>query len=205
MKIWRGNEKTDDKIIALVNSTIYKGNPKNNEIDHCIDELKSGLTPTRNFIGIPFHYIKEIRLQEGKTYIEITFGQDSEEHLRINEYLLREEIFKYFKQTIPNTTFSVENYSKLKAGKKPLIAMSVLFVLFLWTLYYAVGYDGGYEYEIKNGHYGTLTGIILSIASFGVKKTSFVFITLFSIAFFAFIKKAKNPPTKNYLKINRSL
>ncbi len=203
MKIWRGNEKTDDKIIALINSTIYKGNPPNTEIEDYISELNKGIVPSKYFIGIPFHYLREINMQEGKSYLEIKFGLDSVEHFTVTDELARLQIFEYFRSNIPNCSYSVEKYSKLKAGKKPLIAMLVLTGLFLWTLYYAFGYDQGYQYEIKNGHYGSLTGIILSIASYGVKKTTTIFLLLLLVAFLAFLKKSKTPPVISHLNFNQ--
>ena len=203
MKIWRGNEKTDDKIIALINSTIYKGNPPDNEIEHALADLRNGIIPARKFMGIPLHYIKEIRMQEGKIYLQVFFGKDSEEHLRIQDDLLRKEIYDYFKLNIANTSFYTDHYSKLKAGKKPLIALAVVSVLFLWTLYYAVGFDRGFQYETTNGRYDSLTGIVLSIASFGVVKTTIVFSVFILIAVWAFISKAKSPPVIHRLTFVR--
>jgi hypothetical protein len=201
MKIWRGQENTDDKIIAYADRTIYKGNPKIDEIDYIIIEMKNGIIPTRNFIAIPLSYIKEIKLQEGKNQIEIMFGKDSYEELKIKNVLLRTEIFDYFKQNISGATYSLDEYSKLRAGKKPLIAMAVIGILFLWSLCYAIGYDNGNEYEISNGHYNSLTGIVLAIASYGVKKVVIVFGLLLSIAFFSFIRKIKSPPIINRIKL----
>ncbi len=203
MKVWRCDENTDDKVIAFINQTIYKCNPKNSEIDHCINDIRNGIIPTSNYIRIPTPYIKEILLQEGKNYIEVLFGQDSSEHLKIRGELLRTEIFNYFKDNIPKVTSSIEKYSKLKAGKKPLIAMAVVLVIFLYTLYYAIGYDEGKQYEISSGHYNSITGIALAIASYGVKNVVLVFGSLLAIAILAFIRKTKNPPVINRLQIIR--
>lgn len=194
MKIWRGNEKTDDKIIAFIDSTIYKGNPRDEEIEHCISDLKNGIVPAKIFFSIPVPYIKEIRMQEEKNYLQVFFGQDSEEHLRIQDEMMRKEVFDYFKQNIANTAFTTDHYSKLKAGKKPLIAMAVVAALFLYTLVYAIGYDKGYQYETVNGRYDSLTGIVLSIASFGVIKTVLIFSILLAIAGWSFYRKASHPP-----------
>ena len=62
--------------------------------------------------------------------MEVLFGGSSSENLRIKDSKKRTEIFDYFKNNIPNALFSTEKYSKLKAGKKPLIAIAVLLILF---------------------------------------------------------------------------
>ena len=199
-KIWRSDEKGDDRIIAYANETIYKGNPKLSEIDNCIFELKNTKNPPQSLFAIPLHYIIAIKMQESKKYIEVLFKGDSE-HLRINNDKSRNDIFNYFKETIPGATYSLIKYSKLKAGKKPLIAMAVITVIFLYTLYYAIGYDQGNQYEISNGHYNSITGIALAIGSYGVKNTVIVFGSLLAIAVFSFVRKAKNPPVIEQLAI----
>ena len=204
MKIWRGNEKTDDKIIALIDSIIYKANPANDEIEHYISDLRQGIIPTKKTLGIPLSYIKEIRMQEGKNYLQVFFGQDSEEHVRIHDDMQRSEVFNYFKENIPNVSFTVEHYSILKAGKQPLIALLVLIILFLWTLSYAVSIEHGNQYEVTGGHYNSIAGIVLSIASFGVTKTTIVFSVFLAIAVWSFINKAKNPPVIHRLNIKRN-
>jgi hypothetical protein len=202
-KVWRANEKTDDKIIAFVNSTIYKANPSDVEIEHYISDLRNGSIPTKKILGIPLHYIKEIRMQESKTYMQIFFGKDSEEHLRIQDETLRKEVFNYFKANIPSAQFITERYSKLKAGKKPLIALAVVTTLFLWTLYYAIGFDHGIEYETANGRYDSVTGIVLAIASFGVAKTVLFFGFWFIIALWSLLRKINNPPVMYSLCLKR--
>lgn len=199
VKVWRADEKTDDKIIALVNSTLYKANPSDNEIEHYISELRNGTIPTKKTIGIPLHYIKEIRMQESKSYLQIFFGQDSEEHLRIQDENLKKEVFEYFKANIPSAQFVTERYSKIKAGKKSLIALGVVAVLFLWTLYYAIGFDNGIEYETANDRYDSVNGIVLAIASFGVAKTVLFFGFWFVIALWSLLRKINKPPVMHRL------
>lgn len=202
-KIWRANEKTDDKIIAFVNSTLYKANPPDNEIDYYISDFRNGIIPTKKNLGIPLHYIKEIRMQESKTYLQIFFGKDSEEHFRIYDENLKKEVFDHFKENIPSAQFITERYSKLKAGKKPLIALAVVSALFLWTLYYAVGFDRGIQYETENGRYDSVTGIILAIASFGVVKTILFFGFWFVIALWSFLRKISRPTVMHRLILKK--
>ena len=203
MKIWRGDENTDDKIIAMNNSVVYKGNPQNAEINHCINELMNGIIPKVGFIGIPLSYLKEIRQQEGRDQIELFFGRDSEEHLKIKNDIMRNDIFNYFKENLSGANFSIDRYSKLRAGKKPLIALGVVMAIFFWTLPYAIGYDNGEQYEITNGHYNSLTGIVLAIASAGVRNVIVIFGSLMAIALITTIRKMKNPPVINRIVIRR--
>lgn len=203
VKIWRLNEKTDDKIIAFVNSTVYKANPSGNEIEYYISDLRNGTIPSKKILGIPLHYIKEIRMQESKNYLQIFFGQDSEEHFRIQDETLKNEVFDYFKNNIPSAKFAIENYSKLKAGRKPLIALAVVVALFLWALYYAIGFDRGNQYETTNGRYDSVTGIVLAIASFGVTKTILFFGFWFVIALWSFLRKVGKPPVIHRLILKK--
>jgi hypothetical protein len=202
MQIWTNEEKGNEKIIAYIDQTIYRGNPKSSEIDSCIYDLKMRKIPTDSFVGIPLHYLKEINIQEGKEYIEILFGGDSYEHFRIKDQNRRTEIFNYFKANIPNVIFSVDKYSKVKAGKKPLIAMAVAGLLFLWVFFIAKGMESGNSYEVV-GEQHSLASIVLLIASLGVNKILLIFASLFAIAVIAFIKRAKNPPLITRLTIKR--
>lgn len=103
IKIWRGDENTDDKIIALSSTAIHKGNPGNTEINNCITDLQKDIIPQKGFTTIPVSYIKEIQLQENKKYIAVLFGQDSEEHFKLNDEILRNEVFCSLKQNLANT------------------------------------------------------------------------------------------------------
>ncbi|HMC86590.1 MAG TPA: hypothetical protein VKI61_13780 [Chitinophagaceae bacterium] len=199
MKIWISEEQGDEKIIAYIDQTIYSGNPKPANIDACVTDLKTGVIPSVNFIGIPLNYLKEINLQEGKQYIEVLFGGSSSENLRIKDSKKRTEVFDYFKNNIPNAAFSTEKYSRLKAGKKPLIAIAVLLIIFLWTFYYAIGIEQGNDYEAEGG----LAALVLVLASLGIKKLFLLFAFLFAITLIALIRKIKNPPITEKLIIKR--
>jgi hypothetical protein len=193
LKIWEGNEKGDDRIIAFLDNTICKGNPVPDETQGAIYDLKSGNIPAKNFTGVPFSYLKKIEMQEGKNYISLLFGKDSSEELMISDDQKRKEIFDFFKTNIPNTKFEVDSYSKIRAGKKPLIAMTVVALLFLWTLYIIHGMENGNQYDVPGGHYNSLAGIVLILASLGLPKAILLFSCLMGIAVFSFIQKTKSP------------
>ena len=201
MKIWRSNEKGDDKIIAYLDGTIYRGNPSSDEIENVIYNFQMKIIPTKNFTAIPLHYQKQIILEDGLNYIEVLFGVESSEHLRIKETERRNEIFEYFKTTIPNAKFYVDKYSKIQAGKKPLIAMGVVAAIFLWTFYIANGIENGNEYGVSGDHKNSLAGIVLALAQLGTTNISLIFGSLFIIAIVAFIRKVKNPKILNRIQV----
>ncbi|MCX6320117.1 MAG: hypothetical protein NTW29_22750 [Bacteroidetes bacterium] len=205
MKCWRGKEQSDDKIIVIVSKVIYRCNPSDFEIDQYITDFKNGIIPQKNVTGIPLHYIQEIIHQEGKNHIRLVMAKDSEEHLKVSDELIRQDILNFFKNYIVNAKLTTEKYSWLKAGKKPLIAAGVVLGLFLWTLPYAISYDNGYEYDVSNGHYFTLTAIILSFASLGLKNVIAIFSALLLIALTSFYLKSRNPPTFHTIRWRQEL
>ena len=192
MKIWTSNDKGDDKIIALVDQRICKGNPV--DVDSAAFELEMQRGMPKGIDGFPFSYIKQINLYQGKKYIELLFGKDSTEHLRISNETKRREIFDHFKTNIPGAVFSHEKFSPLRAGKKPLIAFVVVLAIFIWTLSIAVGIESGNDYDVSGQQYRSLAGIVLAMAAWGVKNVVLVFGTLLAIAIISFIRKAKHPP-----------
>ncbi|MEP6712812.1 MAG: hypothetical protein ABJA37_10370 [Ferruginibacter sp.] len=201
MKIWKSEEKKDDKIIAYFNQTIYKGNPVPGETDNCIFELQMQKIPN-GFFSIPLHYISQINLTDGKEYIEVLF-KGSTEHLKIKDSKIRNEIFDYFKENIPGAVYSIDKYSKLRTGKKNLVAMLVVIILSVWSLYYATGMEAGNEYDVSGGHYNSIAGIILLIASLGVTKIILISGSLLVIIIIAFIRKIKNPRLLNAYRLGR--
>ena len=101
MKFWTSIQKHDDKIIAFANETIYKANPRVNDIDKYILDLKTQNISYPQFLGIPLHYVTQINQQENKKYIEVMFRGDTE-HLKIENDNQRNEIFEFFKQSVIN-------------------------------------------------------------------------------------------------------
>jgi hypothetical protein len=202
MKIWSSDEKGDDKIIAYLNNIIYQGNPKQTDIENVISDLRKEVIPPNNFIGIPLSYLKEIHLQDGSNYIEILFGKESNEQLKVSDSKKRLEIFEYFKANIPNAKYSVDKYSKLRSGKKPMIAMSVVFGLFIWTFYVSNGMANGNEYKVV-GEQRSVATIILVIASMGTTNVLLIFGSLFVIALISFIYKIRNPKVVQKIIVQR--
>jgi hypothetical protein len=202
MNIWRSENKGDDKIIAYVNETIYKCNPKESEIENTFYNLKSNVPPANNFTSIPLSYLKEIHLEENRNYIEILFGKDSSEQLIVNDSVVKNEIFEFFKTNIPRTKFSIEKYSKLRAGKKPVIAMLVVLAICAWTLYISNGIERGNEYEVV-GNQRSVANIILMLASLGTINVLLIFGSLFGMALTSFILKTKKPKVVQKIIVQR--
>jgi hypothetical protein len=92
IKIWTSSGKNDDKIIALLNDSIYKANPSESEIESYVFDLKLQKIPSKNSFKIPLHYISMITQQDRKKYIEVTFKGDYE-HLKVNDDKTRNEVF----------------------------------------------------------------------------------------------------------------
>ena len=191
-KIWVNKEKGNDTIIAIDNEKIFKVNPKLEKLDTYVKNIEKDIV-SDDVLCIPFTYIKAIQLRENKKYIQVFFGGESEEHIRIIDHHKRKEIFEYFKENIPKTNYQFVKYSPLKSAKKPLVAMTILSLLFVWTLYLAIQIQIGYEYElIGNGR--SITAIVLGLAQLGIFKVILIFGSFLTIAFFSVLHKLRNRP-----------
>ena len=202
MIIWKGKEKTDTRIIVYFDNTIYLSNPKMGEVENVIANIKLNKAIPKDFTGIPVRYIREIRCEDGKDFIEILFGADSSEILKIKDEAKRLEIFTHFKANIPNSTFFIDKYSKVRAGRKPLIAIVIVLAIFLWTFYISNGFDQGIEYKVV-GNQRSLATVVLGIASLGAKKVILIFGSLFTIATVSFILKARNRKIVHVISLKR--
>lgn len=197
--VWTSTNKKDTKIIAIKEQVIYLCTPKISEIDNFVSDFKMNNIPQKDTMGIPFHYIKSINLHEKKDIIEIIF-RDSTEEIVISDPTKKEEIFNYFRENIPGFKYTIDSYSKLRAGKKPLIATLVVLGLFIWSYYIAKEFERGIMYDVEGQHYNSIGGIILVLASLGSKRLILLFGCLLTIALIALFKKMKNPPVVRILR-----
>jgi hypothetical protein len=204
IEVWTNDQRGNDKLIGFGNGIIYKANPKtSDETETLARSMRAGSFDTTKVWDINTKNCKEIRLQDGKPYIEILWGKDGEEQLKITDEYLRYKIFDHIKANTPHATCTVEKWNAFRAGKKPLIAFGILLGLFAWTLFYAIEAERGVVYYIESGRYDSLTGIVLGIASLGLAKVITIFCCLLAIALIAFIKKARNLPIMNRLLITK--
>src|SRR5439155_19077649 len=82
VEIITSNEKGNDRLIAFVDGTIYKANPKTDqETDILASGLKSASFDSTKLWEIKTRNCKEIRLQDSKPYIEIFWRKSGEEQL----------------------------------------------------------------------------------------------------------------------------
>jgi hypothetical protein len=190
--IWTSTEKKDTKIVAVKEQIIYLCNPKATEIDNYVFDLNMNKIPQKDIMSIPFHYIKEINFYENKGLIEILFGSSTEE-IFVSDPKQKEEIFNYFRENIPGLTYAVDSVSGISAAKKPLIALLVVIGLFVYSYSIANGFEHGYMYNVEGGHYDSIGGMVLVLASMGTKKLIIVFICLLAITLYSAYKKIKNP------------
>ena len=201
IEVWTSSLRDNDKLIGLGNGKVYKANPKTDEETEALAfDMRKGNFDTTKVWDIPILHCKEIRLQEHKPMIEIFFGREGEEELRITDEYQRHIIFEKIKSiSLPQARYSEEKWSIWKTGRKPLIAMGVILLLFLWTLFYAIKAQSGTVYYLADGHYNSLTGIVLAIASLGLVNVISIFSGLLGIAIFAFYRKVKRIPMMHRL------
>lgn len=161
-KTWINKEKGDDLILAIGNNKLYKSNPKEGKIDLFLNNIENDVSHI-DILSIPFSYLRSIQLQKDKKYIQVNFGKESEEFFRVNDELKRVEIFKYLKENIPAISYEFDKYTIFKSIKKPLIALIVILLMFIWTMYYAIQLSAGTEYELI-GNGASLGSIAFAVA-----------------------------------------
>jgi len=192
LKIWTSSDRNSDKIIAITGNIIYKGNPKPEQLQHCVRSLENGAIP-ENLFGVPFAYIKTVTLEKSATLIEIQFGTDSNEELRITDETKRLEIFECLKENISNTEFISGQYSIWKSAKKPLYALLFTGIIFAFSLYFAWQIEHGNGYTLSGGGL-SVSAIILLLANLGVIKLCLLFAAIFTIIGISIAKKTKYRP-----------
>ena len=198
-KFWKISDSKSNKLIFIKDQTIYKGNPKQEELNRLNSE-STNLAFLENIFSIPYSYIKRIENQSGKNEIKIYFGNDSEEELIIKDENTKTEIFEFIKQDNPNLKYSSELPSVLKYAKAQFFALLFTTGIFLWSLYLAIQIESGVEYELVGGGRPGITGIVLVIANLGVLKIVIGFIILLAIILFALTKKIKSRSETEFLK-----
>tara|TARA_B110000238_G_scaffold197625_1_gene240561 strand:+ start:738 stop:1343 length:606 start_codon:yes stop_codon:yes gene_type:complete len=198
-KFWKISDSKSNKLIFIKDKTIYKGNPKEEELNRLNSE-STNLAFLENLFSIPYSYIKVIENESGKNEIKIFFGKDSEEELIIKDKNTQNEIFEFIKQDNPNFKYSSELPSVLKYAKAQLFALLFTTGIFLWSLYLAIQIESGIEYELVGGGNPGITGIVLLIANLGVLKNIVGFIILLAIIIFALTKRLKSRSETEFLK-----
>ena len=198
-KIWKIKESKSNKLILIKDNSIYKGNPKGNDLNRVNTET-TDFSFLKDFFSIPYSYIKKVENQSGKNYIKIFFGKDSEEELYIDNDTIKNEVFDSIKTDNPNLKYNTETPSIIKYAKAQLFALLFLTGIFAWSLYLAIQIEGGAEYELVGGGSPGITGIVLAIANLGTLKIIIGYIILLIITIFALIIRLKSRSETKFLK-----
>lgn len=202
MRIWVNEQKTDDIIVAVSDSSVLKANPKGGELQSFISDIQKGVLPTERTMEIPFSYIREFQLDENKPYFDIYFGGDSSESFRIQSLQRRLEILNYLQSKVPGQS-RVEVISGFKAARKPIIAFGVLLGIFLWALYLAVNMEKGIEYQVV-GQQRSIASVVLLLGSLGVKRLSLIFGALMLISMYVIVKRFRTSSTVHRFVVERT-
>jgi hypothetical protein len=198
-KFWKIKDSKSNKLIYIKDKTIYKGNPKQEELNRLNSET-TNLAFLENLFSIPYSYIKRVENQIEKNEIKIFYGKDSEDELIIKDKNMKKEIFEFIKQDNPTLKYSSELPSVLKYAKAQFFALLFTTGIFLWSLYLAIQIESGVEYELVGGGRPGITGIVLAIANLGVLKIVIGFIILLAIILFALTKRLKSRSETEFLK-----
>lgn len=197
-KIWKFNDSKSNKLILIKDKIIYKGNPK--DIDLNFIKLET-IDPIylNNLFSIPFSYIKKIENQKGKNYIKILFGNDSEEQLNIEDEKTKNEIFEFIKSENPKLTYNTKIPTVLNYAKPQLFALLAITAIFLWSLYLAFEIEKGVEYELVSHGKPGIAVLVLIIANFGSVKVIFGYLFLLVLAILALKNKLKSRSETKFL------
>lgn len=197
-KFWKIRDSKSNQLIYIKNKTIYKGNPKQEELNKLNSE-SSNLSFLESLFSIPYSYIKRIENQSGQNEIKIFYGNDSEDELIIKDKNVKQEIFEFLKADLPNFNYGSKLPSILSYGKKQFFALIFMTVFFLWSLYLAIQIENGAEYEII-GSSRSIMGLLLFLANFGVVKNIIGYIIVLFIIIISLTKRLKSRSEMEILK-----
>jgi hypothetical protein len=198
-KIWKFKESTSNKVILIQDKVIYKGNPKENDLNRVNSET-SDFTFLKDLFSIPYSYIKQIENQSGKNYIKIFFGKESEEELYIDSDIIKKEVFEFLKNDNQNLKYSIEIPTVMQYAKAQLFALLTISGIFIWSLYLAIQIESGVEYELVGGGNPGITGIVLAIANLGSFNIIIGYLVLLGITMFALMQRLKSRSEVEFLK-----
>lgn len=198
-KIWKLKESKSNKLILIKNKVIYKGNPKENDLNR-VNLETIDFTFLKDLLSIPYSYIKRIENQSGKKYLKIFFGNNSEEKLYIDNENIKKEVFEFIRSDYQNLKYSTEIASVINYAKAQFFALLSITGIFIWSLYLAFQIESGVEYQLVGGGNPGITGIVLIIANLGSFKIIIGYIILLGITIFALAKKLKLRSETEFLK-----
>ncbi|QHS63436.1 hypothetical protein [Chitinophaga agri] len=196
-QIWTSSK--GDKIIAFANNTLYKANPKDENVSFLVAGMKAGDFSDPALFALPLDIIRSIHWQEGNDHIQVFFSRESEEHFIIKDPVIREEIFNHLKAYIPGATYGVDRYDEMRAAAKPLAGLVVVLLLFAYTIHVMAELNSGESVTA----FGRLGGLIVGLVSLGTVKVLLVYGALIAIAGYSTYKKMRNPPVVHVIGLGR--
>lgn len=199
-QIWTSSNK-GDKIIAFANNTLYKANPKDENVAFLAARMKANDFSDPALFALPLDIIRSIHWQEGKDYIQVFFSRESEEHFIIKDPMVREEIFNHLKTYIPGASYGVDKHDKIKAAAKPIAALTVVGLLFIYSIHVMYELDSG-ESVMAFGNIGAL---IVGLVLLGPLAVLFIYGVLIAIAGYAVYRKMRNPPVVHVIGLGREV
>jgi hypothetical protein len=198
MKFWKISDSKRNKLILIKDNTIYKGNPKSEDLSK-LNEATTNLDFVEKLFSIPYSYIKEIQNQQGKNEIKIYFGNDSEEELIIKDKNTKAEVFAYLREELPKFSYCSELPSVFKYAKALWFALLFTTGIFIWSMYLALEIENGAQYEIIGSGRG-IAGIVLFIANFGSVKIISGYLVLLAIIALRIFTRLKSRSETEFLK-----
>ena len=201
-KLWQIPESKSNKLILIKDQTIYKGNPDQGKINKLTSNIEtiSKSEIEKDLFGIPYPYIKKIINQKGVNDIKILFGKDSEEELRVDEEVTKNEIFETLKNDIDDLKFKSEVPGFFSYCKAPLSAILILTGLFIWSMYYAIELEQGTVFELRGGggRLG-LGGIVFVLGNLGKTKLIAGYAVIMTLCIISLFRKLKSRTEREIL------
>lgn len=196
-RIWTSSK--GDKIIAFANNTLYKANPKDENVAFLAASMQANDFSDPALFALPLDIIRTIHWQEGNEYIQVFFSRESEEHFIIKDPVVREEIFNHLKAHIPGASYKVDEYDKMRAATKPLAGLAVVLLLFAYTIHVMAELNSGESVMT----FGRLGALIVGLVSLGTVNVLLIYGALIAIAGYTAYKKMKNPPVVHVIGLGR--
>lgn len=197
-QIWKLKESKANSLILIKDNVIYKGNPKEIDLNRVNSETND-LTFLKDLFSLPYSYIKRVENQSGKNYIKIFFGKDSEEILYIDNENIKNEIFYFIKTENQNLKYTKEIPSLINYAKPQFFALLILTGIFIWSLYLAFEIENGTEYELVGHGNPGIAGIVLIIANLGHIKIIVGYLVILFIIIFALKNKLNSRSETEFL------
>lgn len=183
------SEKPKDDSVIIHDNIMYIGKVSREEIQGMLDApVKFG-----HLFSVPLNYMK--RLLFDFDHVVVEYGHDSETEIHSSDKNLHDELKEIIKTVYPNSTIEKSDETIMIKGKKPLIAMLVIVVLYVIVLIQDTSNNGS-VIQTRG-----LFDLLRALSSLGPFVVSMIFLGLFLIAYSAFYRKTRNKDEITILEI----